>query len=336
MNEKMLPYLAIILSIVAISAAVAIQPESKIKVGSIDSKKLAKNSVTSNELANDAVTGKNIVDGTITDDDLNSTGISKIKDSCIETNHLTQSLQDKVNGTSGIADNSISSLKIKDYTIINDDIKNNTISNEKILDNSISDDDIGTDAVGNDELKDNSVDSDKIQDESIGSEDIGTDAVGNDELDDNSVNGDNIQDESVGTEDIEENAITEFWQKNPGLGPEYIDNTSEQSDFVNLTNATINITTGNNPVLFLFSGVFCNTNAMEPVQIMMFIDNEMITPTTRKGTSVQPSSTFTLSFNYIKTLSEGTHNVEVRWRAPDGLGEGQAFNRVLDIIEMKK
>ncbi len=322
MNEKMLPYLAILLSIVAISAAVVVQPDTEIKSGSIDSKKLAQNSVTLNKLADDAVTSENIVDGTITDKDINNTGISKIKDFSINTNHLTQTVLDLLYlNVSGIDNNSITSQKIKDYTIVNDDIANSTISGEKIFDNTITEDDIGSDAIGNDELQDDSVGEDNIQDDGI--------------------NSDHIQDGAVDTEDIAENAVTQIWQNNTALGIGMDTTTKdggedpENPDLDTLLNATINFTTGNNPVLFLFSGVFSVDVAHNSVQIFLLIDDEIKIPATRKGTSTAADKTFTLAFNYIEILEAGNHNVQVRWIVPEG-GTGSAYNRVFDIIELKK
>jgi hypothetical protein len=318
MNERMLPFLAIILSLVAILAAVVVQPDTEIKSGSIDSEKIGNSAVTSSKLADNTVTTEDIADGTITDNDINTTGISRIKDSSIGTNHLTQTVLDLLYlNVSFIGNNSITSEKIKDYNIKNVDIANNTISSEKILDNTITEDDIGSDAVGIDELQEDSVDEDNIQDDSI--------------------NSDHIQDGAVDTDDIAENAVTEFWQKNTSLGVG-LDSTMEQDEFVNLTYATLNITTGNNPLLILFSGVFSASVAEEAVQIMLHIDGDPVIPTTRKGTSVSGDSTFTLAFNYITELESGDHTIQVKWRvAPSGIAPtANAYNRILDIIEMKK
>lgn len=317
MNEKMLPYLAILLSIVAISAAVVVQPDTEIKSGSIDSEKLAQDSVSSNELANKAVTSDKIADGIITDKHINNSGISKIKENMIKREHLTLNLYENLAGTADLSNDSITSSKIRDYTIVNKDIANNTISNKKILDDSITDDDIGSNAIGNDELKDNSVDGDNIIDGSVGSDDI--------------------ENGGVHTNDIAENAVTQYWQKNTSLGVG-LDSTMEQDEFVNLSYATLNITTGNNPLLILFSGVFSASVAEEAVQIMLYIDGDPIITTTRKGTSVSGDSTFTLSFNYITVLSSDEHTIQVRWRvAPSGIAPtANAYNRVLDIIELKK
>jgi len=89
-----------------------------------------------------SVTSAKIANGTITDVDINDTGISKIADNAVTLSHLTSSVIDAMTGVTDIADNSITSQKIMDGTIIADDLADASVTSKKIADDTITADDI--------------------------------------------------------------------------------------------------------------------------------------------------------------------------------------------------
>ena len=93
-------------------------------------------------IEDNSVTSAMIFDGTITDDDISDMGISKIADNAITLAHLTSAVIDAMTGVTDIADNSITSQKIMNGTIIADDLADASVTSEKIADDTITADDI--------------------------------------------------------------------------------------------------------------------------------------------------------------------------------------------------
>jgi len=157
---------ALIISIAAISSAFLVSPSS-----------LSASAVGTSELANNSVTGQKVADGTITDSDIDPLGISRIKansitgdqivDYSISLTHLTSNLADMITGIVEIADNSITTEKIKNGTIIEDDLAVDSITSTKIKDGEVQTSDIATDAVT----------SSKIASEAVGTSELEDDAV---------------------------------------------------------------------------------------------------------------------------------------------------------------
>lgn len=143
--------IAFIISIAAISSALLITPTS-----------LSAAAVGTDELADNSVTGQKVADGTITDADINTLGISRIKaksvtgeqifNNTIALIHLTNDLVDTITGAVDIANDSITSEKIKNGTIITNDLADSSITSEKILDGTINSSDIATNAVTSSEI----------------------------------------------------------------------------------------------------------------------------------------------------------------------------------------
>ena len=152
---------AFILSIAAISSAFLVSPSS-----------LSASAVGTSELANNSVTGQKVADGTITDSDIEPIGISRIKaksitgaqivNYTISLTHLTSELADIITGTFDIADNSVTSEKIKNGTITEDDLAGDSVTSTKIKDGEVKSSDIATDAVTSLEIANNAVGTNEI------------------------------------------------------------------------------------------------------------------------------------------------------------------------------
>lgn len=178
---------ALILSVAAIIMPFVVGSDADLSTGSVDTDKLASNSVTSAKIA----------DGTITDTDIISTGISNIatksitgdhiNEGSINFSHLKSDLYDVITGITEIANGSITSAKIADFTIAAKDIANNSITSVKIAadavgsseiqDGAVTDDEIATGAVTDDEIASGAVGSSEIANGAISTVDIGDDAV---------------------------------------------------------------------------------------------------------------------------------------------------------------
>ena len=148
---------ALILSIAAIILSFAVGGEVDLSEGSVDTDILASNSVTSAK----------IVDGTITDDDISLSGLSNIAeasingyhidDNVVDFRHLAPDLYDFITGVDVIAEGSITSDKIADFTIDTKDIKNNSITSVKIDTGAVGSSEIANGAITTTDISDNAV-----------------------------------------------------------------------------------------------------------------------------------------------------------------------------------
>ena len=255
--------------------------------------------VGSNELADNSVTGAKVADGTITDADIVSGGISRIADGAIT---LAKLAADAIVSLENIADNSITSINIQDGTITDADISSTA-----------------------------AIDPSKLATYPFGLDDLATDSVNSAKVVDNSITSADIQDGTIQTEDIAENALT---QTAENFADAVAITTQEEPNYENLDSARIDITTDNSPVLILFSGVFSNNIAGRRVRVGLVIDGNLYITATRTGTSVGASDPFVLAFNCMPTLSAGPHTIQVIWWVD--IGQGTAYNRTLDIVELKR
>jgi hypothetical protein len=164
MESKMvlgIALVALIISIAAISSAFLVSPSS-----------LSASVVDTTALANDSVTSQKVVDGSISDSDIDPLGISRIKadsitgdqivDNSISLSDLTSSLSEKISGTINIANDSITSEKIKDGTITAIDLASNSITSAKIPDEEIKASDIATNAITSAEIANGAVDTSEL------------------------------------------------------------------------------------------------------------------------------------------------------------------------------
>ena len=167
---------ALILSITAVSSAFLITSTS-----------LSAAAVGTNELADNSVTGQKVADGTITDSDINNLGISRIKaksitgdqilNNTIALSHLTNDLADAITGAVDIANDSITSDKIKNKTITTNDLADDSITSAKIKDGEINSGDIATDAVGSSEIASSAVTSSEIASGAVNTNELANGAV---------------------------------------------------------------------------------------------------------------------------------------------------------------
>ena len=160
MNEKIpvgIAVVALVVSVAAISSAVVMKTEVEVGIGSIGEK----------ELQDDSVTSRKIVDETITDEDINDTGISKIADGVITMEDLSSAVTNAITGAAEIANDSITSEKIANETIVTFDLANDSVTSEKIADGGVKGSDIATSAVGADEIASGAVNTDELANSAV-------------------------------------------------------------------------------------------------------------------------------------------------------------------------
>ena len=148
--------IAVILSIVAIALPLVLGDGA-----------LSSGSVGTTELADNSVTSVKIADGTIVDDDISDVGISKIAALAIDMNHLSSVVADAITGAGDTANDSITSVKIKDYAVDSIDIKNNSITAGKIPADAVGSSEIAAGAVGASEIASEAVDTGDIADDAV-------------------------------------------------------------------------------------------------------------------------------------------------------------------------
>lgn len=166
-TTTILAVVAIVLSIVAIIFSVFVSPALTLGSGAVDQNALAEGSVTSSK----------IVDGSITDTDINNLGISKISDNSINSNDIVNDsiLYNDLNsntinfltGLNAIANDSITSEKIANFSISGSDLANNSITSLKIVDSAINNSDMGSSSIGSDEIINGSIGEVDIDDDAI-------------------------------------------------------------------------------------------------------------------------------------------------------------------------
>jgi len=148
---------ALILSIAAIILSFAVGGEAYLSKDSVDTEALASNSVTTEK----------IVDGTITDDDIIVSGLSNIAntsingdhiiDNVIDFRHLSNKLYDAITGINEIANGSITSAKIADFSIRAVDLANDSVTSTKIAEDSVRSSEIANGAIATADISDNAV-----------------------------------------------------------------------------------------------------------------------------------------------------------------------------------
>jgi len=70
------------------------------------------------------------------------------------------------------------------------------------------------------------------------------------------------------------------------------------------------------------------------VRIGLVIDGNLYITATRTGTSANANDPFVLAFNCMSSLSAGSHTIQVIWWVT--IGQGSAYNRTLDVVELKR
>lgn len=146
--------IAVILSLIAIGAAFMVTPTATIGAGSVGQ----------TELADDAVTSGKIVDGTITDDDITDDGISKLVDNAVMLADLSTEVLDTIAGTGEIANNSVTSAKIRDRNVTTADLANDSVTNAKIASEAVDTDELADDAVTSAKLAPGAITWDSVTD----------------------------------------------------------------------------------------------------------------------------------------------------------------------------
>jgi len=222
-------------------------------------------------------------------------------------------------------------LEIGAGAVGTNELADSSVTSPKILDGTIQTIDIAPGVITELAIEDNSITSAKILDGTIVDADITT--AGISRIADDAVTSAKILDGTIQTIDIAAGALTKT-AENFGTA---IDNTiASWVSFEDLDEAGVEITTDNNPVLIMFSGVFSNNTAGGRVRILLHVDGIFYGHATRTGTSAAAGDPFVLAFNCMPTLSAGTHTVQVVWCVMAPGQVGSAYNRVLNVIELKR
>jgi len=162
-----LAIVAIALSIIAIIFSVFISPAITLGSGAVGQNALADSSVSSSK----------IVDGSITDADINNNGISKIGANSVDSNQISNNsilLNDlnyetinSLTGLNVIENDSITGIKIANFSINSSDLANNSITSQKIVDGAINNSDMGSNSIGSDEIINGSIAEADIDDDAV-------------------------------------------------------------------------------------------------------------------------------------------------------------------------
>lgn len=237
-------------------------------------------------------------------------------------------------GGNELADNSVTSGKIVDGTIRTEDIAEGVIAEFAIPDNSITSAKIQNGTITNVDISPTAaIALSKLATYPFGLADLAANSVDDTKIVDGSVTSTDIQDGTIQTTDMAAGALTQT-AENFGTA---VDTTTTVWSFLDdLDEARLMITTGNNPVLIVFSGVFSDNTAGGRVRILLDIDGGIYAHATRTGTSAAAGDPFALTFSCMPTLSAGTHTIQVKWCVMGAGQEGSAYNRVLDVIELKR
>jgi hypothetical protein len=105
-----------------------------------------------------------------------------IQSGTIIFNHLSSDVIASIAGQVNITNNSITSNKIADGTIITADLDDDSITSEKIKDGEVTIDDIGANAVGSSEIAADAVGSSEIDNGAVDTPQIASDAVTYDKM----------------------------------------------------------------------------------------------------------------------------------------------------------
>ena len=292
--------LAIVISIAAIVSTVIVKPVSTISA----------NSVGGNELADSSVTSGKVADGTLTDDDISDTGISKIADNAITSDHIT---------ASSITLSDLSSEVIAAIKGVVD-IANNSIKGANIVDGTITTVDIADSAINSDKIENGAVTTDQL------ASDVSDQLVTNGDSHDHS-GGDGAP---IPTEGIASGAITQVVEN-------AIRSTVTTTTFWDpLPDTTVEITTDANPVLIIFSGSFSSSHAGGHANVQLQIDGANDPVVLMYGESSNANDRFVLSFNRVSTLTAGAHTIRVTWTVGSPGETATCYNRIIDVIELKR
>jgi len=147
-----------------------------------------------------------------------------------------------------------------------------------------------------------------------------------------------IIDGEVKTDDIAANAITQIVTVEGTT-----DATTTSTSLVDMPDMSLTITTGNNPVLILFTAIIMNAkSAAGGVNAVLFIDGTRVLCQGFYDSSSY-SHAAAVAAHYVTTLAAGTHTIKIQWRVvgsgtarqwPETWAEGQ--KRVLSVIEFKR
>lgn len=226
--------------------------------------------------------------------------------------------------TPKLADGAVTGAKIADGTITSADIANDAVTTGKIADNSITLQKLASSIVdmitGVENIADNSITSAKIQDGTITDADITTAGISR------------IADGAVTTSDLAMGAASQ------AVGVTRIaDASTSSTTMVDVPDMTINITTGNNPVLILFSmNIYHVKTASGSVRVRLLVDGatEAIWEQFDYTTS---SAWYSCPITVLKFLSAGAHTIDVQWSVDTGTAYNPATfgYRSLIVIELK-
>lgn len=146
------------------------------------------------------------------------------------------------------------------------------------------------------------------------------------------INTDNLVSGAVTGDKIAAGAVT---QTGEAYGSTTQTTTAFDTNYDLITTKVDITTTGESTLLIMFSGVL-NTNTNDGhARILLFVDGQAITHSTRRGTGGDTPNTFTLTTNALVKVSAGSHTVQVGWNT-DYAVTAYLYNHTLDVIELKK
>lgn len=115
------------------------------------------------------------------------------------------------------------------------------------------------------------------------------------------------------------------------------DPTTTSATYIDLTDMSVTITTGANPVLVLFAGDFSHNTTSARVWCILEIDG------TDKTTTEAVASFFSsgegggerIAITHLETLTAAEHTFKIQWKQADGTGTALGIRRSMQVIELK-
>lgn len=111
--------------------------------------------------------------------------------------------------------------------------------------------------------------------------------------------------------------------------------TTTSASYVDLTDMSITTTTGANPVLVLFSGVFTSSSIGDETSIILDIDGTDKTNSEKIIEHAAIGYEKEATILWIENMTAGSHTFKIHWKVQGGTATSPTTLRTLQVIELK-
>ena len=111
--------------------------------------------------------------------------------------------------------------------------------------------------------------------------------------------------------------------------------TTTSTSYVDLTDITVTITTGANPVLILFSGDFASTSAGGNIYVIIEIDGVDQADSERTISIDNVNYQYSVATTWLTTATAGSHTFKIQWKVSGGTGTATGTSRAMEVLEFK-